>query len=527
MVMSILHSGTLTESIVAALSYDSGAPLSYLSDYFALALLIFGCGYMALRRRVTLRTMYVVIFSLFVYYKMAGVALLLLLGVAISDYLIAWGVAHRLKQGRSPRGWVALSAVINIAILTYFTATNFIVHTINDLYGSGTLNWEPVVKVVGVSFFVFQSLAYVIDVSRGTIAPLRRFESYLFLLSFFPKLVCGPLVKARDFIPQIESPEVGVSREDMGRGVTLIARGLVKFMLLSQVIGTLFVGPAFAGTMGDGGMVALLAIYGFTMQLYCDFSGFSEFAIGLALIMGFRLPDNFDAPYKAATITEFWRRWHISLSSWLREYLYISLGGNRKGRLRTYLNLFLTMFLGGLWHGVSLPFMAWGALHGIALALHKVWLAVVPGAKSVGEQMRPLWRLLATLLTLHIVAFGWLLFNAPDMATVGRMLGSIANNMSLSELGELDTLSLVAVGLIVVGYMLHYMPRSANGWLQRSVTRSGFVGQWVVIVATLWCVSECNALLGEYRRADVTARVERTGEAAESAGGGLPAYGAF
>ena len=515
------------DSIVAIFSYDKGAPLSLLSNYFAVALLIFGCGYMALRRRVTLRTIYVVIFSLFVYYKMAGLSLLLLVGVALSDYLIAWRVAHRRERGVSARGWVALSAFVNIAILTYFTATNFIVSSINDLYGSGTLNWEPVVKVVGVSFFVFQSLAYVIDVSRGTIAPLRRFDNYLFLLSFFPKIVCGPLVKAKEFIPQIERQEVEVSREDMGRAVTLIATGLLKFTLLSQVIGTLFVGPAFAGSMGDGGLVALLAIYGFTMQLYCDFSGFSEFAIGLALMMGFRLPDNFDAPYKSATITEFWRRWHISLSTWLREYLYISLGGNRRGKIRTYVNLFLTMFLGGLWHGVSLTFMAWGALHGVALALHKVWLAVVPGAKSVGRDMRPVWRLMATLLTLHVVAFGWLLFNAPDMDTVGRMLHSIFHNMSFSELEALDALSLVAVGLIVVGYVLHYLPRGCSNAVQRGITRSGFVGQWVVMVATLWVVSECNTLLGNYRKADAEARVEMTGEGGSTANAGLPAYGAF
>lgn len=515
------------DSLAAIFSYDKAAPLSFVSNYFAIALLVFGFGYVAVRKRVTLRTMYVVLFSLFLYYKMSGLYLLLLCGVAISDYLIAQRVARRRERGVGARGWVALSAFINIAILTYFTASNFIAHTINDLYGSGTLDWEPVVKVVGVSFFVFQSLAYVIDVSRGTIAPLRRFDSYLFLLSFFPKLVCGPLVKAKEFIPQIESREVDVTKEDMGRAVTLIATGLFKFMLISQVIGTLFVGPAFAGTLGDGGLVALLAVYGFTMQLYCDFSGFSDFAVGMALMMGFRLPDNFDAPYKSATITEFWRRWHISLSTWLKEYLYISLGGNRKGKVRTYVNLFLTMFLGGLWHGVSLPFMAWGALHGIALALHKVWLSVVPGAKSVGCDMRPFWRVLATIFTLHLVAFGWLLFNSPDMDTVGTMLHNIFHNMSLSEIGSLDILSKVAVGVIILGYILHYIPRSANGMLCRTITRSGFVGQWVVVVATLWTVSECNELLRDYRRADAEARVELTGGAVEATNAGLPAYGAF
>lgn len=525
--INLLTSDNIMERIAAIFSYDATSPLSYISDYFVIALALFGFGYAAVSRRITMRNIYVVFFSLFIYYKMSGLYLLLLCGVALSDYLIARRVACSRERGASTRPWVALSAVINIAILTYFTATNFIVHTINDLYGSGTLDWEPVVKVVGVSFFVFQSLAYVIDVSRGTIAPLKRFDNYLFLLSFFPKLVCGPLVKAKEFIPQIESAELNVTKEDMGRATTLIVTGLVKFTLLSQIIGTLFVGPAFAGTMGDGGLVALLAIYGFTIQLYCDFSGFSDLAVGIALLMGFRLPDNFDAPYKSATITEFWRRWHISLSSWLREYLYISLGGNRKGRVRTYLNLFITMFLGGLWHGVSLPFMAWGALHGLALALHKMWLAIVPGAKSVGSQMRPLWRVVATIFTLHVVAFGWLLFNSSDMATVESMLHNIFNNMSFAEFETMDTLSLVAVGVILFAYLMHYMPRSANGLLQRTMTRSGFVGQWVVVAATLWSVSECNALLADYRAADAQAKVERTGESTNTSNAGLPAYGAF
>lgn len=518
---------SVMDSIVEVFSFDATQPLSLMSNYFMMALLIFGVGYLALRRRVTLRTIYVVCFSLFIYYKMAGLYLLLLLGVAASDFLIAYRVGECRERGVSTRPWVALSATINILLLVYFTASNFIAESINSLYGSGTLDWTPVVKVVGVSFFVFQSLAYVIDVSRGTIAPLRHFESYLFLLSFFPKIVCGPLVKACDFIPQIESPQLALSREDVGRAVTLIVTGLFKFTLISQVIGTLFVGPAFAGTMGDGGLVALLAIYGFTMQLYCDFSGFSEFAIGLALIMGFRLPDNFDAPYKSATITEFWRRWHISLSTWLREYLYISLGGNRKGKMRTYVNLFLTMFLGGLWHGVSLTFMAWGALHGIALALHKVWLSVVPGAKKVGSEMRPMWRVLATILTLHIVAFGWLLFNAPDMATVGTMLHNIAHNFSFAELGAMDTLSKIAVGVIVVGYLLHYMPRCATEALRGVITRSGFVVQCVVVVATIWTVAQCNTLLGAYRAADRAAVEEFTGTTVTATNAGLPAYGAF
>jgi hypothetical protein len=218
----------------------------------------------------------------------------------------------------------------------------------------------------------------------------------------------------------------------------------------------------------------------------------------------------------------------MTLSTWLKDYLYISLGGNRKGKFRTYLNLFLTMFLGGLWHGVSLPFIAWGALHGIALALHKVWLSIVPGAKSVGSEMRPVWRVLATIFTLHVVAFGWLLFNSPDMKTVNTMIYNITHNFSFAELGALDELSIIALGVIVVGYILHYLPRTLNDKLRVGITRSGFVGQWIVIAATIFAVAECNLMLKDYKEANKEAQANSSVEEQPAEDdGGLPAYAAF
>lgn len=499
------------QRVVSLLEYDPASPLTLTTGFFLFAFLIFGVGYLAVRRRVTLRNVYVVLFSLYFYYKLSGLYVLLLLAVALSDYLIGGRVARRRERGRGTGGWVALSVTINVAILTYFKATDFFVGVINDLYGSGTLDWESVVVPAGVSFFVFQSIAYVVDIARGVIAPLRRFTDYLFMLSFFPKMFLGPLVKARDFIPQIEARDNVVSREDFGRAVTLIVGGLVKYAVIAKALGVLFVAPAFDGELGDGGLVALMAIYGFTLQIYCDFSGYSDIAVGVALMMGFRLPDNFDAPYKSATITEFWRRWHISLSTWLKEYLYISLGGNRKGVFRTYINLIITMFLGGLWHGVGVTFIAWGLLHGVALALHKVWLKVVPGAKTLGKDMKPVWRWIATAFTFNLVAFGWLLFTAEDMGVVEAMLGRIVENFSFAEVDVLVSGSSVAMVLMVVGYVMHALPRNFDLGVQRVVTRLGFVGQWLLVMVAIWIVMQCGAML-----------------AAESgASTGLPMYAAF
>ncbi len=499
------------QRLLGMLVYDGGSPLTLTTGFFLFAFLVFCVGYMVVRHRAHLRTWYIVLFSLYFYYKLSGIYVLLLLGVALSDFLIGRRVAKVRDAGGRTKGWVALSVTINVAILAYFKATNFFVDVVNNLYGSGTLDWQAVVVPAGVSFFVFQSIAYVVDIARGTISPLKRFIDYIFLLSFFPKMFLGPLVKAKDFIPQIEAKRVVVTREDFGRAVMLIARGLIKYAVIAKSLGLLFVVPAFAGELGEGGFVALMAIYGFTLQIYCDFSGYSDIAQGVALMLGFRLPDNFDAPYKSATITEFWRRWHISLSTWLKDYLYISLGGNRKGKVRTYLNLIITMFLGGLWHGVGMTFIAWGLLHGVALALHKVWLGVVPWAKTLGCDMGVVRRIGATFLTFNLVAFGWLLFTAEDMSVVGDMLSRIAYNFSFADFVPMVEESKVAMIMLAVGYIIHFLPKSFNDSAVRGITRVGFVGEWIIIVAAIWLVMQCDALL-----------MLHTG-----AGGGLPMYAAF
>lgn len=509
--------GAVWQRVVSLLEYDPTSPLTLATGFFLFAFFLFAFGYIIVKRRPNLRTWYVTLFSLYFYYKLSGVYILLLGAVTLSDYLIGKRVAHRRDAGLGTRGWVALSVAINVAILTYFKATGFFADVLENIYKDGVLNFEGVVVPAGVSFFVFQSIAYVVDIARGTIKPLKRFIDYLFLLSFFPKMFLGPLVKAKEFIPQIEARDNIVTREDFGRAVTLIAGGLIKYAVIATSLGALFVNPAFKGELGDSGVVALLAIYGFTMQIYCDFSGYSDIAVGVALMMGFRLPDNFDAPYKSATITEFWRRWHISLSTWLKEYLYIALGGNRRGPFRTYINLFLTMVLGGLWHGVSICYMAWGVLHGLALALHKIWLKIIPWAKKTGAEMRPIQRLAATLITLHVVAFGWLLFasaqQAPklgmeDYTLCLDMINRIATNFHIADLMPAIEASGVAIAIMCIGYVMHYLPKRLNIAVQSIVTRSGFVGQWLLIVAVVWIVMQCSAML-----------VAETGVAA-----GLPMY---
>ena len=314
----------------------------------------------------------------------------------------------------------------------------------------------------------------------------------MFYLSFFPQLVAGPIVRARDFIPQIRKP-VAVTRRMFGLGVGFIIIGLVKKAVISDYISLNFVDRVFDDPALYSGFECLAGIYGYALQIYCDFSGYSDMAIGIALLLGFRFPKNFDAPYKSATITEFWRRWHISLSSWLRDYLYISLGGNRKGRVRTYINLLLTMVLGGLWHGAAVRFVLWGALHGVALALHKMWMAVIPWAKADGKDMNIVSRAVGFLVTFNLVCLGWLLFRADSMQTVHVMLYQIFHNFDASLIPQVVAGYKAVFALIAAGYVMHFMPAKIDADLQNRVVNASFWWQVAMLTLTVWCVMQIKS----------------------------------
>ena len=473
------------------LRYDATAPLIFNSGLFLFLFVGFAGFYLLLRRTTTLRILYVIAFSIYFYYKSSGIYFLLLLFAAISDYLIGNAIA-RTEDKTTKKRWVALSVIINLGMLGYFKYTNFFIEMANGLMGAGFLDFQNIFLPVGISFFVFQSMSYTIDIYRGQIRPLERWIDYVFYLSFFPQLVAGPIVRAKDFIPQIRRP-LYVSREMFGTAIGLIVIGLLKKAIISDYISLNFVDRIFDEPALYSGFECLMGIYGYALQIYCDFSGYSDMAIGIALLLGFRFPKNFDAPYKSATITEFWRRWHISLSSWLRDYLYISLGGNRKGKVRTYLNLIITMVLGGLWHGAAVRFVLWGALHGVALALHKMWLAIVPWAKANGKDMNPLSRVLGTILTFHIVCLGWLLFRAEDMQTVHLMLYQILHSFNTSIIPQFVLGYKEVLALIVIGYGMHFMPSAIDGDMQRKVANATFWWQVALLVIVAWCVMQIKS----------------------------------
>ncbi len=326
---------------------------------------------------------------------------LLMLASALLDY----GCTQRIAAGgaRTGKPWVLLSVVGNLSLLAYFKYANLAVGTWNDLT-PWLVEWQVVVLPIGISFYTFQSMSYTIDVYRGNAEPARSFAELLCFVSMFPQLVAGPIVRYRDVQQQLRHRESSLL---MGSdGAFLFAIGFAKKVLIADQVAPL-ADMAFAAD-APGLWLAWLGALAFSVQIYFDFSGYSDMAIGLGLLLGFRFPSNFLSPYKAHSITEFWRRWHVSLSTWLRDYLYVPLGGNRRGAVRTYVNLVLTMLLGGLWHGAAWTFVLWGLWQGLFLVLERALGKAAP----YGVLPRPV----QVAATFVIVVFGWVVFEADGVA---------------------------------------------------------------------------------------------------------------
>ena len=482
----------ILDKVVSVLSYDEMHPILFSSGLFLFLFAAFTFFYQFMRRAVVWRMIYVVCFSLYFYYKTSGIYFLLLMAVSVSDYLIGYMMIHSQRQALR-KALLSLSIIIDLGILCYFKYTNFFIGLLNDAAGGNLLAFHNIFLPVGISFFIFQSISYTVDLYKRQIDPAQTWLDYLFYLSFFPQLVAGPIVKARNFLPQIRQNPLVVSREMFGIGVYLIIAGLFKKAIISDYISLNFVDRIFDNPLLYSGFENLMGVYGYALQIYCDFSGYSDMAIGLALLLGYRFPKNFDSPYKSATITEFWRRWHISLSSWLKDYLYISLGGNRKGKARTYLNLFATMLLGGLWHGAAIRFVLWGAWHGTALAVHKWTTNHFSSFRKIGAEM-PLWRrMIGVVVTFHVVCFGWILFRVPDMETGRQVLSQIFNHFNFYLIPQVLAGYGVVMGLIVLGYLLHFLPRSSETWAERRVTASPLLIQTAALTLLIWGVMQIQS----------------------------------
>jgi D-alanyl-lipoteichoic acid acyltransferase DltB (MBOAT superfamily) len=471
------------------LSYHATAPLIFNSGLFLFLFLLFVVVYIPLSRTLRPKLIYVTLFSLYFYYKSSGIYVLALIFTTLSDFLLGREI-YKAKSAWKRASLLVLSLCVNLGMLGYFKYTNFLHEIFSMIAG---LPYQPldIFLPVGISFFTFQSLSYTIDIYRGHLTPVPHWINYAFFVSFFPQLVAGPIVRAADFIPQIEKPAF-VSKEMLGRGVFLICTGLFKKAVISDYLGINFVDRIFDAPALYTGLENLLALYGYALQIYCDFSGYSDMAIGIALLLGFHFPPNFLSPYQAGSITEFWRRWHISLSTWLRDYLYISLGGNRKGNARTYVNLILTMLLGGLWHGASFRFILWGGLHGVALALHKAFSSVMQ-QWHITAKPHAFTKALSVLLTFHFVCFCWIFFRASDMEVATTMLAQIMEHFNGKIIFDFINGYRVVALLMLIGFLLHFTPIAWENRAQQWVTSKPLVIQALCVVVVILLVIQTKA----------------------------------
>jgi len=466
-------------NIQSLLSYDPAAPMIFSSGLFWCLFMMFLPLYALLKKRRLQMLLFVVAFSLYFYYKSSGWFFLLLVGTSLID----WGLSRiMVTLGRRWKRRLCLiaSITVSLGVLCYFKYANFFLWNWNSMVKG---NFQPldIILPVGISFYTFQSISYIVDVYKGRVAPTRRWIDYMFFLSFFPALVAGPIVRADYFLPQIERNHNAVTSE-IYWGFWLILIGIVKKALIADYISQ-YNDLIFASPTGYSGFESLMGVVGYTMQIYCDFSGYSDMAIGIALIMGFRLGKNFDFPYKSKNLTEFWRRWHISLSSWLRDYVYIPLGGNRRGTVRTYVNNFLTMLIGGLWHGAAWKFVFWGAMHGVGLAVHK---ATAPLLRRVPD----IWPVKATawVVTIVYVSLLWVFFRADSWADSWLIIKNIFTNFSPAHILpfiQVRWLWLVMMSIIIVS---HSVPSRWIDAVGRRFVRSPWIVKLLVFVVVVQLV---------------------------------------
>ena len=527
------------------LTFDENHPLIFTQlDFWIFFLLVIAIFSYIHKFKLT-RSIFLFVASLFFYFKTSGLLVLLLFSSIVINYFIGKGVWYSVSILKK-KAFVTLSVLFNILTLGYFKYAYFFTESFNEMFhtkyeifnvfaqiGNSVLGQGSFVDIivlpVGVSFFTFQSISYVVDIYRKEVKPVKNFFDYAFFVSFFPQLVAGPIVRARDFIPQIRQP-YQLNHTDFSWAIIQIVKGFIKKVVLADYIAIHFIDKVADAPEAFPGFISILAMWGYSLQIYGDFSGYTDIAIGVSRLMGFKLLENFNSPYKAISVADFWRRWHKSLGSWLRDYLYIPLGGNRSGGIGTYiatmviliflifitqwywllfiylglmiiyigvsllfpgfkryvhrdLNLIITMVIGGLWHGASENFVIWGAMNGAALIIYNHWRKISPYENSTTLFTR-FWRI---LITFNFITFTRIWFRLEDDGAPVNMLTQIWYHFDLNS----DTFNTLMTGfdtalyVMIFGYILHWLPSKVKEFGERKFTALPMVLQSAVVAIIL------------------------------------------
>ena len=403
------------------------------------------------------------------------------------DYGVGAAIARSSNPGRR-KALLMLSLAGNLGVLAVFKYYDFFTENIEALCASiGVAVSAPTLDVllpVGISFYTFQTLSYTLDIYRGQMAPAKSLLKFALFVSFFPQLVAGPIVRAREFLPQLDR-EPQVSAEQASSGLYLVLKGLVKKVVFADVLGQFLVDPVFADPAAYGGFWVVLGVVGFKLQIYCDFSGYSDIAIGCGRILGFDLPKNFRSPYKAASVAEYWSRWHMTLGSWIRDYVFFPLGGSRGSGPRVVFNIMVTFLLVGLWHGASWTFVLWGAYYGFVACIERFW--VKPAPFETDDEPLSSGRVARVCLTLFLTSIASVLFRATDLAEVGSIIRAIAEPTLWAQ-----RMAWPVLAVFLLAAVTHFFPEEGKQRLEDRFVAAPAVLQALVVVGVLIALRLAN-----------------------------------
>ncbi len=480
--------------IASLFAFDPASPLGFVTGFFLVFLLVLLLLLPAVERRRTGRVLLLLGFSLYFYYKTGGLFLgLLVLSTAVDFGLgLAVGAA---KSSAWRRIWFWAGVAANLAVLIGFKYTRAWVPLFQSWGWLGP-SLRSLALPVGISFYTFQKIGYLADVRAGRFPAVRRFGEFLLFVSFFPRIAAGPILRAREFFSQLAPPgPERQERAEAGAGLALIMSGLFKKAVIADFIGINFVDRVFAAPGLYSGLENLVAVYGYAIQIYCDFSGYTDMALGIARLLGFRLPPNFQAPYKSATVSEFWNRWHMTLSFWLRDYLFWPIAfrlsslikrdriaGLRTDKIVPAAATLLVFLVCGLWHGAAWGFIIWGLMHGLAVAVERT-LRLPQKIRRTRSR-----RAAARFLVFHYICLAWIFFRADTPGRALAVLGRIFGRFKAGLLPQILAGYPVVMALIALGYLLHLLPEKAKEEARRLAARLPWPAQSAALAAAVWLV---------------------------------------
>ncbi|MBQ4803658.1 MBOAT family protein [Aquimarina sp. MMG015] len=522
-------------------SFSEEYPLIFTQADFWVFFAVIYFLYSILYSKKNLRSAYLFAISLLFYYKTSGLFIGILLFSTVNDFFLGKAI-YNSKSILIKKLLVTVSVIINLGTLCYFKYAYFFTESYNSLFNTNyeVINYlaqfanswasidyftvDAIILPVGISFYTFQTISYSVDIYRKQIEPLKSIIDFGFFVSFFPQLVAGPIVRASDFVPQIRK-EITITKQEFGSATFMILKGLIKKMLFADFIAMNFMDRVFDVPEMFSGFTNIMAMIGYSLQIYGDFSGYTDIAIGLALLMGYKLPVNFNSPYKAIHCGDFWKRWHISLSSWLKDYLYIPIGGNRNGSIFSYVfitvftflgvfayadfgiaiiatagiglllivtlfsaklawhfnrnvNIMITMLIGGLWHGASWKFVIWGGLNGLGVVAYKYWRKISPYENS-NAWLAVTWKIAFTFI---FITFTRIYFRGNSMDHINRFYQAIMTNMdwtnALVVLWEYRIVFIV----MLLGYITHWLPYKTKDWILDQFIKSNVIVKGIISV---------------------------------------------